>query len=295
MAARHLGQPFVQEVHTMANFTDLLGTLIKAGMSQSSVDRTTSALGGRDGLGALTDLLGQVMGGGSRQSGAGGGLGDLLGSVLGGGAGARGGAGSGLGGVLGSVLGSLANNRSAAGGLGALAGAILGGGRGATRGAVGGGGLALLASLAFAALQKAGQQPQVPKALLDEDTPLHQAQVEAQAQTIVRAMINAAKADGRIDETEISKIIGKLDDDGLTEAEKNFFLTEANKPMDLQGIIDEAAGSQELAAEVYAASLLAIEVDTPAEQQYMAQLANGLALPQEAVAHIHETLGLRAA
>ncbi len=96
-------------------------------------------------------------------------------------------------------------------------------------------------------------------------------------QTIVRAMINAAKADGRIDETEISKIIGKLDDDGLTEAEKNFFLAEANKPMDLQGIINEAAGSQELATEVYAASLLAIEVDTPAEQQYMAQLASGLA------------------
>ena len=281
----------------MANFTDLLGTLIKAGMSQSSVDRTTSALGGRDGLGALTDLLGQVMGGG-RQSGAGGGLGDLLGSVLGGGAGgtaARGGAGSSLGVVLGSVLGSLATNRSAAGGLGALAGAILGGGRGATRGAVGGGGLALLASLAFAALQRAGQQPQVPKALLDEETPVHQQELEAQAQTIVRAMINAAKADGRIDETEISKIIGKLDDDGLTEAEKNFFLAEANKPMDLQGIINEAASSQELATEVYAASLLAIEVDTPAEQQYMAQLASGLALPQEAVAHIHETLGLRVA
>ena len=281
----------------MANFTDLLGTLIKAGMSQSSVDRTTSALGGRDGLGALTDLLGQVMGGG-RQSGAGGGLGDLLGSVLGGGAGgtaARGGAGSSLGVVLGSVLGSLATNRSAAGGLGALAGAILGGGRGATRGAVGGGGLALLAALAFAALQRAGQQPQVPKALLDEETPVHQQELEAQAQTIVRAMINAAKADGRIDETEISKIIGKLDDDGLTEAEKNFFLAEANKPMDLQGIINEAASSQELATEVYAASLLAIEVDTPAEQQYMAQLASGLALPQEAVAHIHETLGLRVA
>ena len=280
----------------MANFTDLLGTLIKAGMSPSSVDRTTSALGGRDGLGALTDLLGQVMGG-SRQSGAaaGGGLGDLLGSVLGGGAGARGGAGSGLGGVLGSVLGSLATNRSAAGGLGALAGAILGGGRGATRGAVGGGGLALLASLAFAALQKAGRQPQMPTALMEEETPEQQQQLEAQAQIIVRAMINAAKADGRIDETEISKIIGKLDDDGLTEAEKNFFLAEANKPMDLQGIINEAASSQELAAEVYAASLLAIEVDTPAEQHYLQQLAEGLGLPAEAVAHIHATLGVQAA
>ena len=279
----------------MANFTDLLGTLIKAGMSQSSVDRTTSALGGRDGLGALTDLLGQVMGGGSRQSTAGGGLGDLLGSVLGSASGTQTGAGSGLGGVLGSVLGSLANNRSAAGGLGALAGAILGGGRGATRGAVGGGGLALLASLAFAALQRAGQQPQVPKALVEAETPEHHQALEAQAQTIVRAMINAAKADGQIDQTEVQKIIGKLDDDGLTEEEKNFFLAEANKPMDLQAIIAEAAGSQELAAEIYAASLLAIEVDTPAEQQYLQQLAGGLGLPDEAVAHIHATLGVQMA
>lgn len=280
----------------MANFTDLLGTLIKAGMSPSSVDRTTSALGGRDGLGALTDLLGQVMGG-SRQSGAGagGGLGDLLGSVLGGAAGSRGGAGSGLGGVLGSVLGSLGTNRQAAGGLGALAGAILGGGRGATRGAIGGGGLALLASLAFAALQKAGRQPQMPTALMEEETPAQQQQLEAQAQTIVRAMINAAKADGQIDETEVQKIIGRLDDNGLTEEEKNFFLVEARKPMDLQGIIAEAAVSQELAAEVYAASLLAIEVDTTAEQQYLQQLADGLGLPAEAVAHIHATLGVQAA
>ena len=193
------------------------------------------------------------------------------------------------------MLGSLANNRSAAGGLGALAGAILGGGRGATRGAVGGGGLALLASLAFAALQKAGRQPQMPTALMEEETPEQQQQLEAQAQIIVRAMINAAKADGQIDEAEVQKIIGRLDDNGLTEEEKNFFLVEARKPMDLQGIIAEAAVSQELAAEVYAASLLAIEVDTPAEQQYLQQLAEGLGLPAEAVAHIHATLGVQAA
>lgn len=274
----------------MANFTNILGTLIKGGMSPSSVDRTTSALGGRDGLGALTDLLSQVMGG-SRQGRTGGGLGDLLGSLHGHATGPEDAAGSGLGGVLGSVLGSLGNNRSAAGGLGALAGAILGGGQGATRGAVGGGGLALLASLAIAALQKAGRQPQVPTALMDERTPEHQQKLETRAQIIVRAMINAAKADGRIDETEIRKIIGKLEDNGLTEEEKNLFLSEANKPINLQGVINEAAGSQELAAEVYAASLLAIEVDTPAEQQYLTELASGLGLPSEAVAHIQATLG----
>ncbi len=103
----------------------------------------------------------------------------------------------------------------------------------------------------------------MPTALMEEETPEQQQQLEAQAQIIVRAMINAAKADGQIDEAEVQKIIGRLDDNGLTEEEKNFFLVEARKPMDLQGIIAEAAVSQELAAEVYAASLLAIEVDTP--------------------------------
>ena len=48
----------------------------------------------------------------------------------------------------------------------------------------------------------------------------------------------------------------------------------------------------DLAAQVYAASLLAIEVDTDAERAYLARLAQSLALPPAAIAHIHQTLGV---
>ena len=259
----------------MANFTDLLGSLIQGGMAPSSIGRTASALGGNRGMGGLTDLiggLGQMMGGSQSQSGGG------------------------LGGMLGNVLGSLGTNRSAAGGLGALAGALLGGGKGSAMGAIGGGGLAMLASLAFSALQKAGQQPaHTPNALRDDDSAAHQQELENQSLILVKAMINAAKADGQIDEDEINKIIGKLDDNGLTQAEKDFFLTEAKKPLDMQGVIQSAGGNQEMAAQIYAASLLAIEVDTEAEEQYLQQLATGLRLPAEAVAHIKMTLGMQQA
>jgi len=47
-----------------------------------------------------------------------------------------------------------------------------------------------------------------------------------------------------------------------------------------------------LAAQIYAASLLAIEVDTPAERQYMQQLADRLYLTPEITAHLERTVGL---
>ena len=260
----------------MANFTDLLGGLLQGGLSPSSIGRTASALGGKQGTGGLSDLLGglgQMMGGGSSSQ-----------------------ANSGLGGLLGGILGTLSNNRSAAGSLGALAGAILGGGRGSTLGAIGGGGLAMLASIAFSALKKAGQQPaQTPPALMDNDSAAHLQVLEQQSQILVKAMINAAKADGQIDEAEVNKIAGKLDDNGLTQEEKNFFMAEASKPIDLTGVILSAGGNQELAAQIYAASLLAIEVDTDAEQQYMRQLAEGLRLSPEVINHIEMTLGMQTA
>jgi uncharacterized membrane protein YebE (DUF533 family) len=264
----------------MAGFMDILGTMMQQGMSKSSGSRMTDALGGGKSGGSLNDIMGslsQMMGGGSSgqatQAGAGG-----------------------LGGMLGDVLGSLGNNKAALGGLGALAGALLGGGKSSARGAVGGGGLAMLASLAFSALKKAGQAPtQAPRALLEPQTPQDQQALEDDAEIIAKAMINAAKADGKIDQQEIERIVGKLDDDGLTQEEKDFFVSEANKPLDLNGVVASAGGQADMAAQIYAASLLVIEVDTRAEQQYMQQLASGLGLHPQVVAHIERTLGVQAA
>ena len=263
----------------MAGFMDILGTMMQQGMSQSSGSRMTDALGGGKSGGSLNDIMGslsQMMGGG------------------GSGQATKAGAG-GLGGMLGDVLGSLGNNKAALGGLGALAGALLGGGKSASRGAVGGGGLAMLASLAFSAMKKAGQAPgKPPHALLEPQTPQEQQALEDDAEIIVKAMINAAKADGKIDQQEIEKIVGKLDDDGLTKEEKTFFVSEANKPLDLNGVVASAGGQADMAAQIYAASLLAIEVDTRAEQQYMQQLSSGLGLHPQVASHIERTLGMHA-
>jgi uncharacterized membrane protein YebE (DUF533 family) len=46
---------------------------------------------------------------------------------------------------------------------------------------------------------------------------------------------------------------------------------------------------------VYTASLLAIEVDTPSEVQYLDELARGLGLQPQTVQTIHRTLGLSGA
>ncbi|MGW8194127.1 MAG: tellurite resistance TerB family protein [Desulforhopalus sp.] len=262
----------------MAGFMDILGTLMQQGMSQSSGTRMSSAFGAGTSGGSLSDIM------------------DGLSKMMGGtkaGHPAQAGTTGGLGGMLGDVLNNIGNNRAATGGLGALVGAILGGGGSSARGAVGGGSLALLASLAFSALKKAGQQPQQPpKALVEPETPEEKESLERDAEKIVKAMINAAKADGRIDETEVQKIVGKLEKDGLTEEEKRFFEREAKKPMDLDAVVRSAEGRPQLAAQIYTASLLAIEVDTEAEKQYMQQLASGLGLNRQVTGNIESFLGM---
>ena len=258
----------------MPNFTDILGSLMQAGMSQTGQKRLGNALGGQSSSGSLDDILGN------------------LSQMMGGSKGAQAGSGNGLGDMLGSVMGSLTSNKAALGGLGALAGSLLGGGKSSAKGAIGGGSLAMLGALAFSALKKAGQKPQTPQALIEVETPQQKQELENDAAVIVRAMINAAKADGRIDKEEVQKILGKLDDDGLSQEEKDFFTAEAQRPFDLQGVINSAAGKAELSAEIYAASLLAIEVDTEAERQYMQQLADGLKLPAQSVDFIEMTMGM---
>lgn len=235
--------------------------------------------GGTVGSGSLDDLLGQ--------------LGKMVSAGQSGGTAPHGGQQPGSGGVLGDLLGNIGDNKAALGGLGALLGAILGGGKRSAGGAVGGGALAVLASLALSALKNAGEPPtRLPRALAESKSPEDQMLLEDDAQVIVKAMINAAKADGKIDNAEIDKIVGKLDDDGLTQREKDLFVSEANKPLDLESVVRSAANRPEMAAQIYAASLLAIEVDTAAEQRYMQQLASGLGLNPRVVAHIEHTLGV---
>ena len=266
------------------NFGDLLGAVLQSEMSPSSTSRLRTSLGGggNDALESLGGMLGDRSGGG--------GLGDALANSLGG--------GGGLGGMLGDVLGAAGrsvggNQNLALGGLGALAGALLGGGRRSAAGGLGGGVMALLGAMAFKALQGGSRQaPAVPLGLREPQTLAEQNALEKNAELVLRAMINAAKADGRIDEAEIRRIVGKLEEMGADRDAQAFVMTQMQAPPETESLTMAAKGQPELAAQMFAASLMAIEVDTPAEKRYLDQLAAGLGLDSRIARNIETMVGL---
>ena len=286
----------------MFNATNLLGSLLQKISAPSSGRRVGAAFAqGEDDRGPLGGLLSQFGGG------AGGGVfGNLMNTLSGRGRDpeadkqrfmelAR------L--AVSSPRQQIAdNNPLAVGGLGALVGTLLGGGRGA----LGGGLLAVLGSLAYAALQSGGSGAPVTAPATEggsggyarpgseaiaEITP---ESLQHTALLVLRSMIQAAKADGQIDAAEIERITGKIDAGDPAEAAeaRAFVLEQMRGPPDVAGVVREARTPLE-AAEAYGAALLAIEVDTPAETDYLARLARELSLEPGTVAHLHASLGLR--
>ena len=108
---------------------------------------------------------------------------------------------------------------------------------------------------------------------------------------LIRAMIAAANADGVVDADERDKILKKLQSIGLSDEERGFIVKELLAPARQEEILAEVEDPN-LGRQVYAVSLMAIEVDTPAEQKYMRTLAQGLGLNDSAVAAICEKLGV---
>lgn len=236
-------------------------------------------------------LLGSLLGNNATSSNVGNQiLNQLANSLAGGGGGARRGGMTAGGPDLAGMLSNLAGGGRAGGTIGGRAGGMAGGGGPDLAG--------LLGNLAMMALQSFGQRSaaasgQSPLAGLAGGLGFAQppgfdaARANRQATTLVRAMINAAKADGVIDAQEQQKIIAKLSDLGPQEAA--FAREEIAKPLNLDFLADV---TPDMAPQVYALSLMAIEVDTTAEIQYLQQLAQRLGLDARTVDGIHAQLGL---
>lgn len=258
--------------------------------------------GTRGGGGGKLDQLLRNFGGQGGAGGGAGGFGDVLGQLrgaLGGGAGTPGadaGAGGGLGGVTQQAkdffgreqVGGLTTGQL--GGIGAIAGALLGGGAG---GAAKGGAMAILGTLAISALRaaQAGSAQAEPV-----DAPPAREEIAAVTgpdaeRLMLLAMISAAKADGSVDEEEMRKIIGKAGENEVTDDEKQFILSELATPVNIDALAAQVSSPTQAAA-VYAASLLAITADSPAEKAYLAQLASALGLDPATVAALEKTTGL---
>ncbi len=100
---------------------------------------------------------------------------------------------------------------------------------------------------------------------------------QARALLLIEAMVHAAKADGRIDDGERARILEHLERQGEDSEARDYLETLMSGPTEIERFASRVHDPQ-LAAEVYAASLLAIDPDTPAEQAYLATLCARLDL-----------------
>ncbi len=223
-------------------------------------------------------LLDQFMGGQGGQGGSSGGGGDFL----------RGAGGGALAGGLAAIL------------LGTKTGRKLGGE------ALKLGGMAAVGALAYKAYRdwQAGKQPapsasqpppqQAPVPMLPapSGTPFNPSTPSEQqtlARHLLRAMIAAAKADGHVDAQEQARIFAEMDKLPLAADDKAFVMDELRAKLDIDAVAS-AASTPEEAAEIYTASLLAIDVDNAAERGYLGMLAARLKLDDALVAHLQQSV-----
>jgi uncharacterized membrane protein YebE (DUF533 family) len=157
------------------------------------------------------------------------------------------------------------------------------------------GAVAAIGGLAWSAWQnyQKAQPGNAPASSEDAFVPPPQAayQHEELGKSLVRAMIAAAKADGQIDAEEKDRIFARLETMPLSAEEKAFVFDELSSPLDLEAVVARA-DTPEHAAEIYAASLVAMKPDTPVERTYLEALAHKLKLAPALVTEIHKTAGL---
>jgi uncharacterized membrane protein YebE (DUF533 family) len=103
---------------------------------------------------------------------------------------------------------------------------------------------------------------------------------------MLRAMITAADADGHIDENERQRIYLQVDNFDLSNEDKASLFDELRHPLSLQELV-KAVPNSETAIEVYAASLLAIDEQQAASQDYLNRLAASMLIPPELVEAVH--------
>ncbi|AVO60163.1 DUF533 domain-containing protein [Pseudomonas chlororaphis] len=241
------------------NTSDLLEQLLRAGQA-SMTQQGGGASAPQDGLGGLGGLLGGLLGGNSGGGAPAGGLG-------------------GLGGLLGGLLGGSG-----------LGGAASGGGQSRSGGGANYAALASLGMMAFQAYQAWQQQQQsaAPQQALRTVDQLAGPEVEEHSHAILRALIAAAKADGRIDEQEkqlISAEIGRHTDDPQLQ---QWLDDEVARPLDAADVAQSAAGEPGMAAEMYLASVMLVDDQQDAERSYLDELAAALRIDPELQLHLEQ-------
>jgi uncharacterized membrane protein YebE (DUF533 family) len=157
------------------------------------------------------------------------------------------------------------------------------------------GGLALIAGLAYKAMQNYQQgRPMIEGGRGSGDTLVEPPQgsgfepaavTHDAAQLYIRGMIAAAASDGRIDAAEQQKLIAGLKQGGLDAGAEEFLANELNNPSSVNDLV-AAVSSPAEAVQLYTAARIAIDLDTAEEHEFLTSLASGLGLDETLVSHI---------
>ncbi|WP_292287023.1 DUF533 domain-containing protein [Marivita sp.] len=115
-------------------------------------------------------------------------------------------------------------------------------------------------------------------------------QAEETASLMLRAMIQAAKSDGGIDEAERAKILETVGDDADPD-DIAFVQEQLAAPVDAESLAKDTP--EALRAQVYSASLMTIRLDTQPEAQYLDTLARCMDLDQPTVNSLHLQMGVQ--
>ncbi|MBX2869431.1 MAG: tellurite resistance TerB family protein [Acidiferrobacterales bacterium] len=184
-----------------------------------------------------------------------------------------------------AMLSGMGKGALAAGALAILLGTK--GGRSITGGALKLGGLAAIGGLAY----KTYKDWQAGNGNDDTNSAFEEVELETVSEDhgrlILSAMIAAAKADGHIDDNERTGLQNYIDRIGESPELSAYVERELSKPLD-PGDIASKVSSQEVAAEVYLASLLIIDQENFMAKSYLEGLARALALPPELVASLNQ-------
>lgn len=152
---------------------------------------------------------------------------------------------------------------------------------GATQAGLGG----LFATLSGGAAAGSGLMAEMMGALT-KGTPVSD-MAEQNAKLMIRAMIQAAKADGQIDPEEQARILEHLKDAGPEEIA--YVKEQMAAPLDLAGLVSDTQAAMK--AQVYSSALMAITVDSPAEKAYLQQLASALGIDPATRDALHAAQG----
>lgn len=171
-------------------------------------------------------------------------------------------AGGGLGSLEG-IMGQLAGSGS--GGLGGL-GAILGGAAAARTGDT-----EIGSSL---------------ESLLSQDNPAEEPDEDASAGLMIRAMIMAARSDGKVDALEKEVLMSTIGDDAGDE-EMSIVRDAMGEPVDAAALARDVPNGLE--TQVYAMSVMAITPDNQSEANFLHQLVQALGIAPETANEIHDS------